>query len=90
MELIKVCLIGLLIVSFTAGQGEGTEGLVSVLKEMVKTQVSNQIKIERKTLKEEILREIRDDGEKHEEIRKELESTREGNSIKESVIKHYH
>ena len=81
MESIKVCLICLLMVSFTAGQEEGTERLVSVLKEMVKTEMSNQMKIERKTLKEEILRELRDDREKHEETRKELESTREGKSI---------
>ena len=32
--------------------------------------MSNQMRIERKTLKEEILREIRDDREKHEEIRR--------------------
>ena len=83
MELIKVCVICLLMVSFTAGQeGEGAEGLLSSLMKMIKTEVSNQMKIERKTLKEEILREIRDDREKHEEIRKELGSTREGKSIK--------
>ena len=69
-------------VSFTAGQEEGTEGLLGGLMKMIKTEVSNQMKIERKTLKEEILREIRDDREKHEEIRKKLESTIEGKSIK--------
>ena len=78
MELIKVCLICLLLVSFTAGQEEGTDGLLSGLMKVIKTEVSNQMKIERKALKEEILREIRV---KHDEIRKELESTREGNSI---------
>ena len=78
MELIKVCLICLLMVSFTAGQEEGTDGLLSGLMKVIKTEVSNQMKIERKTLKEEILKEIRDDREKHEEIRKELERTREG------------
>ena len=88
MELIKVCFIGLLMVSVTAGQG--TDGLFNALVETIKTEVSNQMKIERKTLKEEILREIRDDREKHEETSKQLESTREGNSIKVSVIKHYH
>ena len=80
MELIKVCLICLLMVSFTAGQEEGTEVLFSSLIKVIKTEVSNQMKIERKTLKEEILKEIRDDREKHEEIRKELERTREGKS----------
>ena len=86
MELIKVCLTGLLMVNLIAGQEEGTEGLLSGLIKVVKTEVSNQMKIERKTLKEEILREIRDDREKHEEIRKELESTREGNSIKNMFV----
>ena len=51
-------------------------GLINVIK----TEVPNQMKIQRKTLKEEMLKEIRDDREKHEEIRKELERTREGNS----------
>ena len=83
MELIKICIIGLLMASFTAGQeGEGADGLLSSLMKMIKTEVSNHIKIERKTLREEILREIRDDREKHEEIRKELERTREGKSVK--------
>ena len=82
MELIKICLICLLMASLTAGQEEGTEGLVSGLIRVIKTEVLNQMKIERKTLKEEILREIRDDREKYEEVRKELERTREGNSIK--------
>ena len=86
MELIKVCLICLLMVSFTAGQKEGTEGLLNGLIKVIKTEVSNQMKIERKTLKEEILREIRDDGEKHEEIKKELETTRKGNFIKIYVL----
>ena len=80
MELIKVCLICLLMASFTVVQG--TDGLFNALVGIIKTEVSNQMKIERKTLKEEILREIRDDGEKHEEIRKELERTRKGKSIK--------
>ena len=89
MKLIKVCLTGLLMVSLIAGQEEGTEGLLSGLIKVIKTEVSNQMKIERKTLKEEILREIRD-REKHEEIRKELERTREGKSIKIClVIKRY-
>ena len=81
MELFKTCLICLWMVSFTAGQEEGTERLVSGLIKVIKTEVSNQMKIERKTLQEEILREIRDDREKHEEIRKELERTREGQII---------
>ena len=79
MELIKVCMICLLITSVTDGQ---EDGLLDILMEVIKTEVSNQMKIERKTLKEEILKEIRDDREKHEEIRKELESTKEGKSIK--------
>ena len=83
MELIKVCMIGLLMASFTAGQeGEGADGLLSSLMKMIKTEVSNQMKIERKTLKEEILKELRDDREKHEEITKELARTREGKSVK--------
>ena len=81
MELFKVCLICLLMVSFTASQ-EGTEVLLSGLIKVIKTEVSNQMRIERKTLKEEILREIRDEREKHEEIRKELERMREGKSVK--------
>ena len=81
MELIKVCLICLLMVSFTASQEEGTEVLLSSLIKVIKTEVSNQMKIERKTLKEEILREIRDDREKHEEIRKDIERMREGKSV---------
>ena len=89
MELIKICLIGLLMVSFTAGQEEGTDGLLNGLIKVIKTVVSNQIKIERKSLKEEILREIQDDREKPEEIRKELERTREGNSKKKFVIRRY-
>ena len=80
MELIKVCLICVLMVSFTAGQEEGTEVLFSGLIKVIKT-VSNQVKIERKTLKEEILREIRDDREKHEEIKKDIERMREGKSV---------
>ena len=86
MELIKVYLILLLMVSFAVGQEEGTEGLLRGLMKVIKTEVSNQMKIERKTLKEEILREIRDDREKHEEIRKELERTREGKSVKMYVL----
>ena len=82
MELNKICLIGLLMVSITAGQEDGTEGLLGSLMKMIKTEVSNQMKIERKTLKEEILREIREDREKHEEIRMGLDRTREGNSKK--------
>ena len=82
MELNKTCLIGLLMVSIAAGQEDGTEGLLGSLMKMIKTEVSNQMKIERKTLKEEILREIREDREEHEKIRKELESTREGKSKK--------
>ena len=66
MELIKVCLICLLMVNVTAGQGE--ESLLNVLKELIKTEVSNQMKIERKVMKEEILKEIQD--ERNEEIRK--------------------
>ena len=81
MELIKVCLICVLMVSFTAGQEEGTEVLFSGLIKVIKTEVSNQVKIERKTLKEEILREIRDDREKHEEIKKDIERMREGKSV---------
>ena len=86
MELIKVYLICLLITSVTAGQ-EGEDGLLDILMEVIKTEVSNQMKIERKTLKEEILKEIQDDREKHEGIRKELESTREGKSVKISIVR---
>ena len=82
--MVGVAFICLLMVNFTAGEVECTEGLVSSLIKVIKTEVSNQMKIERKTLKEEILREIRDDREKHEEIRKELKRTREG---KLSVIR---
>ena len=81
MELIKVCLICVLMVSFTAGQEEGTEVLFSGLIKVIKTEVSNQMKIERKTLKEEILKEIQDDREKHEEIKKDIERMREGKSV---------
>ena len=77
MELIKLCLIGLLMASNTAGQGE--EGLLNVLKEMIKSEVSKEMKIERKVIKEEILKEIQNDKEKNEGIRKDLESTRKGN-----------
>ena len=77
MDLIKVCLVCFLMVSITAGQG--TEGLLNSLMEAIKTEVSNQMKIERKVIKEEILKEIQNDKEKNEGIRKELESTREGN-----------
>ena len=82
MALNKICLIGLLMASFTAGQEEGTEGLLSGLVKAIKTEVSNQMKIERITLKEEILRELQNDREKHEKISKKLESTIEGKSIK--------
>ena len=77
MELIKLCLIGLLMASFTAAQGGG-EGLLNGLTEMIKTEVSNQMKIERKVIKEEILKEIQNDKEKNEAIRKDLDSTKEG------------
>ena len=77
MELIKLCLIGLLMASITAGQGE--ESLLNVLKEMIKNEVSKQMKIEGKVIKDEILKEIQNDKEKNEGIRKNLESTREGN-----------
>ena len=55
---------------------------MSGLIKVIKTEVSNQMKIERKPFKEEIQREIRDDREEHEheEIRKELKRTREGKS----------
>ena len=77
MELIKVCFIGLLTLNVTAGQG--TEGLLNSLMEAIKTEVSNQMKIERKVIKEEILKEIQNDKEKNEGIRKDLENTRQGN-----------
>ena len=64
--------------SNTAAQGGG-EGLLNGLTEMIKTEVSNQMKIERKVLKDEILKEIQNDKEKNEGIRKDLESTRKGN-----------
>ena len=64
-------------VNVTAGQGE--EGLLTVMKEFIKTEVSNQMKIERNVIKEEILKEIQNDKEKNERIRKDLENTREGN-----------
>ena len=87
MDLIKICFISLLMARFTAGQG--TDGLFNALVETIKTEVSNQMKIERKILKEEILKEIQDDREKHEETRKELERTKEGNSKRVSVIRNY-
>ena len=77
MELIKVSLICLLMTSVTAGQGG--EGLLTVMKEFIKTEVSNQMKIERNVIKEEILKEIQNDKEKIDRIRKDLDSTREGN-----------
>ena len=77
MELIKVCLICLLMLSFTAGQGN--EGLLNSLMEAIKTEVLIQMKIEKKIIKEEILKEIQNDKEKNEGIRKDLENTREGN-----------
>ena len=64
-------------VNVTAGQGG--EGLLTVMKEFIKTEVSNQMKIERNVIKEEILKEIQNDKEKNERIRKDLDSTREGN-----------
>ena len=64
-------------VNVTAGQGG--EGLLTVMKEFIKTEVSNQMKIERNVIKEEILKEIQNDKEKNEGIRKDLENTREGN-----------
>ena len=64
--------------SFTAGQGGG-EGLLNGLTEMIKTEVSNQMKIERKVIKEEILKEIQSENEKNDGIRKDLDSTKEGN-----------
>ena len=85
MELNKICILGLLMVSVTAGQG--TDGLFNALVETIKTEVSIQMKIERKTIKEEILREIRDDREKHKGIRKELESIKEGKYIKAPEFK---
>ena len=85
MELNKICILGLLMVSVTAGQG--TDGLFNALVETIKTEVSNQMKIERETIKEEILREIRDDREKHEGIRKDLESTKKGKNIKAPEFK---
>ena len=76
MEFIKVCLICLLMVSFTAGQG--TEAWFNGMVESIKNEVSKQMKIEREVIKEEILKEIQSDKEKNEGIRKDLESTREG------------
>ena len=76
MEFIKVCLICLLMVSFTAGQG--TEAWISGMVESIKNEVSKQMKIEREVIKEEILKEIQNDKEKNEGIRKDLENTREG------------
>ena len=64
-------------VNVTAGQGG--EGLLTVMKEFIKTEVSNQMKIERNVIKEEILKEIQNDKEKNEGIRKDLDSTRGGN-----------
>ena len=87
MELIKVCLICLLmVISVSAGAGGSTgcqpdELMLKRLMKEIKTEVSNQVKIEINGVKEEILREIRADGEKHEKISKELERTREGKSV---------
>ena len=78
MELIKVCLICLLIVNVTDGQEE--ESLLNALKEMIKTEVSKQMEIERQVMKEEILEEIRNDQGENDGNRKDLENTRKGNS----------
>ena len=89
MELITVSLVGLLMASVSAGQGG--EGLLTVMKEFIKTEVSNQMKIERNVIKEEILKEIQNDKEKIDRIRKDLDSTREGNLmiiLPETVRKH--
>ena len=85
MELIKVCLICLLMVSVAAGQG--TEAWFNGLVESIKNEVSKQMKIEREVIKGEILKEIQNDKEKNEGIRKDLESTREGNY--KSILKSY-
>ena len=79
MELIKISLACLLMTSVIAGQGG--EGLLNGLMEFIKTEVSKQMKIERKVIKEEILKEIRNDQEKNDRIRKDLDSTREGEFI---------
>ena len=84
MELIKVCLICLLMASFTAGQG--TEAWFNGLVESIKNEVSKQMKIEREVIKGEILKEIQI-KETNEGIRKDLESTREGNY--KSILKSY-
>ena len=84
MELIKVSLICLLMVSFTAGQG--TEAWFNGLVESIKNEVSKQMKIEREVIKGEILKEIQI-KETNEGIRKDLESTREGNY--KSILKSY-
>ena len=56
MKLIYCCMIALYTASGIAGQErEGLSGLV----ELIKTEVSNQLKIESETIKEEIMKEIR-------------------------------
>ena len=83
-------MIALYTASGIAGQGrEGLSGLV----ELIKTEVSNQLKIESETIKEEIMKEIRREIEEiaikdrkvkdiekdeQEEFRKSLDNTLQG------------
>ena len=78
MEFTEIILIGLLMICVTSGQG--TEGL-SALADMIKNEVSIQVKIEGNAIKEEILKIMRHDREKQEENRRTLHNQREGNFI---------
>ena len=78
MEFTEISLIGLLMICVTSGQG--TEGL-SALADMIKNEVSIQVKIEGNAIKEEILKIMQHDREKQEENRRTLHNQREGNFI---------
>ena len=66
-------MIGVFVVSLASGQG--TDGFDS-LAEAIKAAVSEQIKLEGKAIKEEILKEIQ-----KEQFRKDLDDTKEGKWI---------
>ena len=78
MELLIVGLVGLFMIHATAGQG--TDGW-NALAEIIKKEVSNQVKLEGNAIKEEIMRMMRKDREKQDENRRTLDNTREGNFI---------
>ena len=96
MKLLILCLFGVSLASNTAAQG--TDGLAALV-ELIKTEVSNQVKTEIqsikdgllieireqinvKAIKEEIKNEIRRDMETQKQCRKDINSAREGNTVK--------